>query len=144
MLFKLDKPFTSERKISQSVIQVVELLGMYHAELGRILGQQCADIGELSSGKACIQKNSNAWQQAVLFIEMYQQLYDYFNGDGVAMYHWMRSNNEPLNGTPHFLIVDHGKLQLVLDYLIQANLKKAASPVQKSNGRSNNDADDPC
>ena len=124
MVFKLSDPFASERKISQSVIQVVELLGMYHAELARILGQQCGDIGELASGKCCIQKHSAAWYQAVLFIEMYQQLYDCFNGDGVAMYHWMRANNKQLNGTPHFLMVDGGKLQLIHDYLIQVNLEQ--------------------
>ena len=37
MVFKINNPFESERKISQSVIQVIELLGMYHAELARVL-----------------------------------------------------------------------------------------------------------
>ncbi len=117
MVFKIENPFESERKISQSVIQVIELLGMYNAELARILGQQCSDIGELTSGKRCIKRDSEAWQQAVLFIETYHLLYDCFAGDSVAMYHWMRAHNKPLDGTPHFLIVDDGKLQLVHDYL---------------------------
>ena len=123
MVFKLTDPFESERKISQSVIQVIEMLGMYHAELARILGQQCGDIGELTSGKICIQKDTEAWHAAVLFIKMYQQLYEYFSGDGVAMYHWMRAYNKQLDGTPHFLIVDDSQLSTVHDYLIQANLK---------------------
>lgn len=121
MVFKIIAPFESERKISQSVIQVIELLGMYHAELARILGQQCGDIGELTSGKSYIKKDSEAWAQAVLFINMYQQLFDYFAGDSVAMYHWMRAHNKQLNGTPHFLIVDDNKLQAIYDYLSQAN-----------------------
>ena len=121
MVFKINNAFESERKISQSVLQVIELLGMYHAELARILGQQCADIAELSSGRACIKKDSAAWQQATLFINTYHQLYDYFAGDSVAMYHWMRAHNKHLNGTPHFLIVDSGKLQLIYDYLKHAN-----------------------
>lgn len=120
-MFKITEPFSSERKISQSVIQVIEQLGMYHAELARILGQQCGDIGELTSGKSCIKTNSTAWQQAVLFINTYHQLYDYFQGDDVAIYHWMRTHNKSLGGTPHFLIVDEGKLQLIYDYLSQAN-----------------------
>ncbi len=126
MVFKISKPAESERKLSQSVIQVTELLGMYHAELARILGLQCGDIGELASGKSCVKKGSDAWKRAILFIEIYQQLYDYFAGDGVAMYHWMRSHNKHLNGTPHFLLVDDGKLQSVSDYLHQANLLKKA------------------
>jgi hypothetical protein len=123
MVFKISNPFDSERKISQSVIQVTQLLGMYEAELARILGQQCADIGELSSGKSCIIKDSEAWHQAMIFIETYHQLFDYFEGDSVAMYHWLRVYNKHLNGTPHFLIVDDGKLKVIHDYLCQANLK---------------------
>jgi len=126
MVFKIDNPFESERKISQSVIQVVDMLGMYHAELARILGQQCGDIGELSSGRHCIKKGSEAWQQAVLFIETYHLLFDYFDGNSVAMYHWMRADNKSLNGTPHFLIVDEGQLQTIRDYLYRANLAKKA------------------
>ena len=128
MVFKLSAPFESERKISQSVIQVIELLGMYQAELARVLGQKCSDIGELTSGKSCIKKDSEAWTQAVLFINMYHQLFDYFEGDGVAMYHWMRSHNKQLNGTPHFLIVDDNKLQAIHDYLSLAN-RTAAIPL---------------
>lgn len=125
MAFKLSNPFENERRLSQSVIQVIEILGMYHAELARILGQQCGDIGELTSGKRCIKKDSEAWRQGVLFIETYHQLYDYFAGDAVAMYHWMRTFNKQLDATPHLLIVDDGKLQMIYDYLQQANQKKS-------------------
>jgi hypothetical protein len=124
VVFKIDKPFQSERKLSQSVIQVTELLGMYNAELARILGQQCGDIGELTSGQRCLKRDTEAWQQAVLFIKTYHLLFDYFEGDGVAMYHWMRASNTHLSGTPHFLIVDEGKLQVIHDYLYQANTLK--------------------
>lgn len=124
MVFKIDNPCESERKLSQSVLQVIELLGMYHAELARILGKQCGDIGELSSGKTCITQNSDAWNRAALFIDIYHQLYDYFEGDSVAMYHWMRTYNKYLNGTPHLIIVDEGNLQTVHQYLQQANFDK--------------------
>ncbi len=125
MVFRIENPFESERRLSQSVIQVIELLGMYHAELARILGQQCGDIGQLSAGQSCIKRDSEAWHQAKLFIETYHLLFDYFDGDGVAMYHWMRADNKPLKGTPHFLIVDDGQLQLVHDYLFRANQAKS-------------------
>ena len=124
MVFKINNPFESERKFSQSLLQIIELLGMYHAELARILGQQCGDIGNLTSGKHFIVKDSDAWQRGTLFIKIYQQLFEYFEGDGVAMYHWMRADNKYLNGTPHFLIVDEGKLALIHDYLSQKNQKK--------------------
>jgi hypothetical protein len=126
MVFKLNNPMENERRLSQSVIQVTEILGMYNAELARILGLQCGDIGELTSGKRCIKQNSEAWQRGALFIETYHQLFDYFEGDGVTMYHWMRAHNKQLDGTPHFLIVDDGKLQIIHDYLYRANLNKSA------------------
>ena len=131
MVFKIANPFENERKLSQSVLQVIELLGMYHAELARILGQQCGYIGELTSGKRCINENTDVWDRAVLFIDTYHQLYDYFEGDGVAMYHWMRAHNKHLNGTPHFLIVDGHKLQAIHDYLSQANQYKISNQNRK-------------
>ena len=42
-----------------------------------------------------------------------------FDGDSVVMYHWMRSHNKKLDGTPHYLIVDENKLQVVHDYLVR-------------------------
>lgn len=124
MVFKIENATENERSLSQSVIQVIELLGMYHAELARILGQQCGDVGELTSGRRCIQRDSDAWSQASLFVKTYNLLFDYFNGDSVAMYHWMRAHNKELEGTPHFLIVDAGKLQIIHDYLLQATQRK--------------------
>ena len=58
---------------------------------------------------------------------MLLEYYDDFEGDSVAMYHWMRAHNKHLEGTPHFLIVDDGKLQNIYDYLLQANLNKSSS-----------------
>ncbi len=124
MVFKIDNPFESERKLSQSVIQVTELLGMYNAELARVLGQQCGDIGDLTSGRQCLIRDTASWHQAVLFIDSYHQLFDYFEGDSVAMYHWMRADNKNLAGIPHVLIVDEGKLQTIHDYLYHANMEK--------------------
>ena len=120
MVFRVSNPCENERQLSQSVIQVTEMLGMYNAELARILGQQCGDIGKLSSGQSCLKQQTPAWERAVLFVRTYNLLFDYFEGDGVAMYHWMRASNHRLHGTPHFLIVDDGKLGMIHDYLQQA------------------------
>lgn len=124
MVFKISNATADERKLSQSVIQVIELLGMYHAELARILGQQCGDIGKLASAQICLTKDSTAWQQADLFVNTYNLLFDCFAGDAVAMYHWMRAYNSDLEGTPHFLIVDDGRLKIIHDYLLQKNLER--------------------
>ena len=64
MVFKIDDPFNSDRKFSQSLVQVIELLGMYHAELARILGQQCGDISDLASGKNALIKTLKQGSEA--------------------------------------------------------------------------------
>ena len=125
MVFKIINATETERKLSQSVVQVIELLGMYHAELARILGKRCGDIGKLTSGQSCLRRDSEAWQQASLLVDTYNLLFDCFEGNDVAMYHWMRAHNKTLEGTPHFLIVDDDKLQVIHDYLLlQTNQKK--------------------
>ncbi|HEB81702.1 MAG TPA: hypothetical protein ENJ11_02450 [Gammaproteobacteria bacterium] len=119
--FRIDLPentaSVTPRVLSQKVLQVMQLLNMYHAELARVLGWQCADIAALSNGRRCLQPASYAWEQALLFIRLYNRLYDRFQGDSVAMYHWMRAHNRMLAGIPHFLIVDNGALQEVYDCL---------------------------
>ena len=126
--FRIDLPENTAsitpRVLSQKVLQVMQLLNMYHAELARVLGWQCADIAALSNGKRCLQPASHAWDQALLFIRLYNRLYDRFQGDSVAMYHWMRAHNQTLAGTPHFLIVDDGRLADVYTSLTPARLSR--------------------
>jgi len=107
------------RKLTQAVLQVIDCLNMYQAELARVLHLQCADIGKLSSAKRCLEPETMAWQQALLFVRMYQALYVCFDGNGVAMTHWLRAENATLNQTPHLAIVDEDRLYEVVDYLEQ-------------------------
>ena len=116
-LFELSTPTETPRRLTQSVLQITEMLGMYQAELARVLGLQCGDIGELSSGRRCLELNTQAWRQALLFVEMYQALYALHCGDGVAMYHWLRSTHDGLESSPHLLMVDHHQLGRVVDHL---------------------------
>ena len=79
MTHKLSPEHLDNKKLSQSVLQAVEMLALYNAELARILCLHCADIGKLASGKACLEENSLSWRQAELFIRFYNNLYDYFH-----------------------------------------------------------------
>lgn len=118
MHFRIELPANpAPRELSQKVLQVTQLLNMYPAELARILGLQCADIAALSCGHTCLQAETEAWLRAMLFIRLYNRLYDRFQGDSVAMYHWMRSDQPELGGTPHFLIIDHNALRRVHELL---------------------------
>lgn len=119
-MHELDNPLVGRRKLTQSVLQVTEMLGMYQAELARILGLQCGDIGELAAGKCVLEPDTCAWQQAVLFIRLYESLYRQHAGDGVAMRHWLRRDNTELKGVPLMLMVDDGHLAQVLEIANQA------------------------
>ena len=61
----------------------------------------------------------SAWhgQQALLLVRFYRLLYDRMGGDGVAMRHWLRVENEGLGGVPHLMIVDDDRLAEVVRYL---------------------------
>jgi len=112
-----DRLLQNSQRLTQTVIQITEMLCMSQAELARILGVQCADIGELANGKRVIETDSETWTQATRFVEVYEGLYHHNKGDGVAMRHWLRRTNSELNGVPLLLMVDENKLETVLGYL---------------------------
>ena len=105
------------RKLSQSVIQIIDFLNMYQAELARVLNVQCSDIGELSSGKRCLQPETTEWKQALLFVRLYQLLFERFDGDESLIVHWLRADNKQFNKSPHLLIVDDNKLEEVVRFV---------------------------
>ena len=117
-----DDVFEHTSKLTPAVLQACEMLGMYQAELASVLGLQCADIGRMSSIKQFLLPDSMAWENAILFIRLFQCLYNKFNGNEAAMYHWLRADNKQLAGSPLLLIVDEGKLSLVLDFIINQKI----------------------
>lgn len=95
------------------------MLGMYRAELARVLGLQCGDIGTLLDDKQCLKPDTEAWQQARSFIDFYQILYKRMGGKESEICHWLRSDNADLKGVPLLLMVDDGQLPRVLQYLLK-------------------------
>ena len=117
MVFKITDDTSDPRRLTQSVLQVIDLLDMYQAELARVLCLQCGDIGELASAQRCLVTDTEAWEQAQLFVRFYRLLYDRMSSDGVAMRHWLRVENAALGGVPHLMIVDENRLADVVSYL---------------------------
>ena len=107
----------SPRKLTTSVLQAAELLGMYQAELARILLIKCNDIGELANARGVLQPDSETWQQARLFIRFFELLYKAKRGDAIAMCHWLRAENPELGAPPLLLMVDQLQIQNVIDHL---------------------------
>ncbi|RDH83061.1 MAG: hypothetical protein DIZ80_12440 [endosymbiont of Galathealinum brachiosum] len=116
-LIKLSEVNHSEKTLTQAVLQVTQMLGIYHAELARILRVQCSDIGELSNAENIIVINSTAWSQAEKYIELYELLYNLQSGDEALVNNWLRKKNKKLNGTPLYLMVDELRIDDVLEVL---------------------------
>lgn len=107
----------SPARLTPAVLQAAELLGLYRAELARVLHLQCGDIGRLGAARERLVPGSRSWQQAVLFIRFYRALYTLMQGDEAAMCHWLRASNRQLEGVPLLLLVDEDRLSEVLDHL---------------------------
>lgn len=109
----------SPEQLTRAVIQASEMLGMYRAELARVLGLQCGDIGTLLEDRQCLEPDTEAWQQARTFIDFYRILYKTMDGKESEICHWLRSDNVDLKGVPLLLMVDDGQLPQVLHYLLK-------------------------
>lgn len=107
----------SPRKLTQGVLQAAQLLGLYHAELARILRLNCADVGRLANAQDLLRMDSVHADRALCFLECYHCLYRNCGGDEAAMCHWLRREHSGLPASPLLMMVDHQDLQAVLDYL---------------------------
>lgn len=111
----IDEGFEADR-LTQSIIQIRDFLGLYNAELARILGVHCDDVAQLGA-RHLLDPSSQSWQQALLLRTSYQLLYDRCNGDGAAMNHWLRRSHSILKPSPLMAMVDHQGLVQVHNYL---------------------------
>lgn len=114
-LIKLSDVNHSSSSLTQAVLQVSQMLGLYHAELASILKLQCADVGELANARRTLEAGSVAWQQAEKLILIFEGLYQKFAGDEALMCNWLRKQNSELDGAPLYLMVDNGQVRDVLD-----------------------------
>ncbi|MGD8629463.1 MAG: hypothetical protein PVH38_04765 [Gammaproteobacteria bacterium] len=117
MVYQIAETIDEPRRLTQAVLQIVDMLGLYQAELARILRLKCGDIGRLAAAQQCLEAATPAWGQAQLLVRCYRALYVVHNGDGVAMRHWLRVSEASLGGVPHLLIVDDGRLADVVAWL---------------------------
>ena len=118
LLFQITDTGNDPARLTQAVLQIRDMLDLYNAELARILSLQCADIGQLGTARFYLAEDSPAWRQALLLRSSFQMLYDWYDGDGVAMNHWLRKSHAELKPSPLLLMVDHSGLQRVHDYLL--------------------------
>lgn len=138
MVHSLTNPFGSARRLTQSIVQIIDMLGIYRAELASVLHLKCDEVGFLAEGTRSLVPETDAWDQAVLFVQMYEALFVYCKGDGVAMCHWLRSENKDLEGVPMLLMVDNDKITQVLGFLESRIEAKHEKSIEGIGGGTNN------
>jgi len=116
-LIKLSDVKQKPTSLTQAVLQASHMLGLYHAELARILKLQCAEVGELANAQKMLGLNSIAWLQAEKFVSVFECLYLKFQGDEALMCNWLRKQNTELNGVPLYLMVDDDLIDSCLIFL---------------------------
>ncbi len=89
-VFEISSVPQQPRKLTRCVLQITTLLDLYQAELARVPGMRCGDIGLLASGRQCLQPATASWTRAEDFVRFYPLLFGRMQGDGVAMRHWLR------------------------------------------------------
>lgn len=104
------KDLTDARQLTQAVLQITQMLGMYQAELARVLGLQCGDIGAMASANQVLPEGSSEWEKARQFVMLYERLYRLLGGDAVAICHWLRARHSHFGQSPLLLMVDEGRL----------------------------------
>lgn len=114
-LIELSDVNHSSTFLTQAVLQVTQMLGLYYAELASILKLQCVDVGDLANAKYTLEKNSVAWQNAEKMVLIFEALFKKFNGNEAFMCNWLRKQNSALNGVPLYLMVDEGVIDKVLE-----------------------------
>jgi len=108
-------------KLARSLLQVMDMLQLYRAEVARILGLRCADVAALGRPGASLSRHTPAWREACLLLRCYQALYLQCRGDSAAMYHWLHRELPEFGATPHRLMVDEHALFKVVAHLEQDN-----------------------
>lgn len=117
MLHKIDITKNNPQALTCSVVQITEMLGMYRAEMARILNLRCEDIGKLFDGKRTLVFGRPEWDRAELLLEFYNLLQEKQQGNDVEMYHWLRAQNDHLGTTPLLKMVDNDEIEKVIAVL---------------------------
>jgi hypothetical protein len=103
--------------LSRDVVQIMQMLQLYQAEIARILGLHCGDVAALAQARTRLEPGTPAWERARLLVRGYRALYRQCDGDGQAMYHWLHRELPGFAATPHRLLVDEHALAAVVDHL---------------------------
>lgn len=100
--------------LSRSVLQIADLLGLYRAELARVLGVRCDEVGALGRGEWLLRQDTQPWRRARMLVRLFEALFELHRGKESAMHRWLRVQQDSVEGVPLLLMVDHGAIERVV------------------------------
>ena len=77
-----------------SINYATDSLGLYRAELARILGLMCSDVGDSLQLDNLLNHNAETSMRAQRFVIFFSRLENLFNHDHIKMVHWFRAENK--------------------------------------------------
>lgn len=105
------------RKLIASINHATDCLDLYRAELARILGLMCADVGDSLQLEMIINSDSDIRARAGRFVLFVDQLEILFCYDRCKMVHWFRAHHKVLGTSPFLAMVDENRLEDVISVL---------------------------
>ena len=122
----VDTSVIKEEKSNNQIASLnyaIDSLGMFRAELARILCLKCQDVSDSYQLALLLDENTQARNKARRFLEFFQLLEKKFDGDDVGLVHWFRKQNSVLGTTPLLAMVDADRLEDVIALLTNWNDK---------------------
>ena len=108
---------TTELSLIAAVNHATDTLGLYRAELARILGLKCPDVSDARTLALLFETDTTVQRSGASFVRFYILLEEVFQADTVQMINWFRRDNSKLGTTPFLAMVDHGQLDHVVTVL---------------------------
>ena len=103
--------------VGKAVLRAADRLGLRNAALADILGLSEATMSRLKSGDYFLNRNSKAYELAILVIRLFRGLDAIVGGDTAALRSWMGTENKALHGQPISLIRTITGLSLAVQYV---------------------------
>lgn len=101
-----------------SLYHATDILGLYRADLARILGLMCENVSTPNYLERLLSENAAYLQKAKRFVYFFELLDSRFPASEENMIHWFRKDNTALGTSPFLAMVDDNRLEDVIAELI--------------------------
>ncbi len=95
-----DRPLEEAAVVAKAVARAADRLGLTNRELAGILGLSEASVSRLRRGAFAPERDSKAFELAVLFVRLFRALDAVVGGDEAVARAWLKNPNTALEAVP--------------------------------------------